>query len=111
MDRHFFISVYACKSNRMGEELGSYVVEKYHHMVIHEDDIYDIKADIQAKMQVLEEKYKRCKPFRIRFCGYPDRYKVECPHIIVLPDYDTDKTVLSISTEYIRNDILEYRRP
>lgn len=35
MDRHFFISVSTYKSNRMGEELSSYVENKYHHMVVH----------------------------------------------------------------------------
>ena len=95
----------------MGEELSSYVEEKYHHVVIHKDDIYDIKADIQAKMQELEEKFKRCKPFRITFYGSRDRYGVECQDIAVRSDTDTDKTVLFLRSDYVRNAILEYRRP
>lgn len=67
----------------MGEELSSYVEKKYHHMVVHKNDFFDIKADIQAKMQELEEKYKRYKPFRITFYEFRDRYGVECPDIIV----------------------------
>lgn len=111
MDRHFFLTVSTYKSNRMGEELSSYVEEKYHHVVVHKDDIYDIKADIQAKMQELEEKFKRCKPFRITFYGFRDRYGVECPDITVRPDTDTDKIVLYLRTDHVRNAILEYRRP
>lgn len=111
MDRHFFLTVSTYKSNRMGEELSSYVEEKYHHVVVHKDDIYDIKADIQAKMQELEEKFKRCKPFRITFYGFRDRYGVECPDITVRPDTDTDKIVLCLRSDYVRNAILEYIRP
>lgn len=111
MDRHFFISVSTYKSNRMGEELSSYVENKYHHMVVHKNDFFDIKADIQEKMQELEEKYKRCKPFRITFYEFRDRYGVECPDITVRPDTDTDKIVLCLRSDYVRNAILDYRRP
>jgi len=111
MDRHFFISVSTYKSNRMGEELSSYVENKYHHMVVHKNDFFDIKADIQEKMQELEEKYKRCRPFRITFYEFPDRYGVECPDITVRPGTDTDKVVLCLRSDYVRNAILEYRRP
>lgn len=111
MDRHFFISVSTYKSNRMGEELSSYVENKYHHMVVHKNDFFDIKADIQEKMQELEEKYKRFKPFRITFYEFRDRYGVECPDITVRPDTDTDKVVLYLRSDYVRNAILEYRRP
>lgn len=111
MDRHFFISVSIYKSNRMGDELSSYVENKYHHMVVHKNDFFDIKADIQEKMQELEGKYKRCKPFRITFYEFPDFYGVKCPDITVRPDTDTDKIVLCLRSDYVRNAILEYRRP
>ena len=111
MDRHFFLSVSTYKSNKMGEELQSYVEKKYHNVVVHKDDFYYIKADIQQKMQELEEKYKRCKPFRIIYNEFSDRDRVECPHITVKPDTDTDKVVLCLRSEYVRNAILEYRRP
>ena len=94
----------------MGEELSSYVEKKYHHIVVHKNDFFDIKADIQAKMQELEEKYKRCKPFCITFYESRDRYGVECPDITVRPDTDTDKVVLCLRSEYVRNEIL-VRRP
>lgn len=111
MDRHYFISVYTCNSNRMGEELGSYVYEKYHHTVIHKDDFFNIKADIQDKMLELEDKYKRCKPFRIKLFGFSEPFGIKCPYIIVQPDNDTNKAAFILSSQYIRNDILEYRRP
>ena len=111
MDRHFFISVSTYKSNRMGEKLSSYVEQKYHHMVVRKDDFYDIRADIQEKMRELEEQFKRCRPFRITFYEFHDRYGVECPDITVRPDTDTDKVVLCLRSEYVRNAILEYRRP
>ena len=59
----------------------------------------------------LEEKYKRCKPFRITFYEFPDSYGVKCPYITVRPDTDTDKIVLCLRSDYVRNVILEYRRP
>lgn len=111
MDRHFFISVSTYKSNRMGEELQSYVEQKYHHVVVHKDDFFDIKADIEKKMEELQEKYKRCKPFRFKYMEFTDRYGVECPNITVRPDNDTDQVVLGLRTSYVRNAILEYRRP
>lgn len=111
MDRHFFISVSTCKSNRMGEELQSYVELKYHHMVVHKDDFYDIKADIENKMEELQEKYMRCKPFRVIYMEFRDCHGVECPNITVRPDNDTDKVVLCLRSSYVRNAILEYRRP
>ncbi len=111
MDRHFFISVWTYKSNRMGEELISYVVNKYHHTVVHKDDFFDIKADIQAKIQELEEKYKRCKPLCIYSNKFSDCYGVDSPHIVVRPDTDTDKVVFRLNSIYVRNDILEYKRP
>jgi len=75
----------------MGEELQSYVEQKYDQVVVHKDDFYDIKADIEKKMQELQEKYKRCKPFRITYSEFEDQYRVACPHITVKPDTDTDK--------------------
>ena len=111
MDRHFFISVSKFKSNKMGEELQSYVEQKYHQVVVHKDDFYDIKADIEWKMQELQEKYKRCRPFRIIYIEFSDRYGVECPYVKVKPDGDTEEITLYLSTSYVRNAILEYRRP
>ena len=64
-----------------------------------------------SSRQELEEKFKRCKPFRITFYGFRDRYGVECPDITVRPDTDTDKIVLCLRSDYVRNAILEYRRP
>lgn len=112
MDRHFFISVWAYKSNKMGDELSSYVENKYHHTVVHKNDFLDIKADIQAKMQELEKKYKRCKPFRISFYESGDRYGDDCPRIVVRPNnIITDKIVFCLRSDSVRNDILDYRRP
>ena len=111
MDRHFFIYVSTFKSNKMGEELQSYVEQKYQNVVVHKDDFYGIKADIQQKMQELEEKYKRCKPFRITYNEFSDRDRVKCPHITVKPNTNTDKVVLLLVTYYVRNAIIEYRRP
>ena len=111
MDRHFFISVSTFKSNSMGEELQSYVEQKYDQVVVHKDDFYDIKADIEKKMQELQEKYKRCKPFRITYSEFEDQYRVACPHITVKPDTDTDKVVLWLVSHYVRNAISGYGRP
>jgi hypothetical protein len=95
----------------MGEELSSYVEEKYHHMVVSENDFLKIKEDIQAKMHELEEKYKRCKPFRITFFETSDRFGYVCPYITVRPDTDTDKIVLHLASHHVRNAIFGYRRP
>lgn len=112
MDRHFFISVWTYKSNKMGEELSSYVVNKYHHTVVDKNYFFDIKADIEAKKQELEKKYKKCKPFRITSNKFSDYYGVECPRIVVRPDNtNPDKIVFCLNSDYVRNDILDYRRP
>lgn len=95
----------------MGNELGTYVYEKYNHVVVSADDIQDVKYDIQMKMRELEDQYKRCKPFRFVYNEFRSIYGEMEPNIKVQPDYDTDKAVFAIHADYIRNAILEYRRP
>lgn len=111
MDKHYFLSVYTYKSNSMGAELSKYVYEKYNHVVVSSDDIYDVKDDIQSKMRELEEQYKRCKPFRFEYRELRSSHDEIIPYIVVKPDTDTDKVVLYINAIYIRNAILDYRRP
>ena len=58
MDKYYFIEVQRFLSvNNMGLDLGRYVEDKYNHAVIHADCMYDIKADITAKMEELQNKY------------------------------------------------------
>lgn len=111
MDRHFFLHVWTYKSNRMGNELSEYVYEKYNHVVVSSDDIYNVKYDIEMKMRELEDRYPRCKPFRLVYNEFRGRYGEKEPNIQVKPDTDTDKVVFNIHADYVRNAILEYRRP
>lgn len=111
MDKHYFLSVYTYKSNSMGNELSNYVFEKYNHVVVSADDIYNVKDYIKMKMRELEEQNKRCKPFRLVYREFRGSYGEMEPHIMVKKDIDTDKVVFSIHADYIRNAILEYRRP
>ena len=111
MDKHYFLSVWTQKSNSMGNELSDYVYNKYNHVVVSSDDIHNVKDDIQMKMRELEEQNKRCKPFRFIYNEFRGRYGEKEPNIRVKPDNDTDKFVFSIHSDYIRNAILEYRRP
>ena len=95
----------------MGNELSAYVYDKYNHVVVSADDIHNVKDDIQMKMRELEEQNKRCKPFRFVHRESRGSYGEMEPHIMVKPDTDTYKVVFSIHADYIRNAILEYRRP
>ena len=95
----------------MGNELSAYVYDKYNHVVVSSDDIHNVKDDIQMKMRELEEQNKRCKPFRFVYNEFRGYYGEMEPHIKVQPDTDTDKAVFAIHADYIRNAILEYRRP
>lgn len=111
MDKHFFLSVATYMSNRMGTELSKYVYEKYNHVVVSADDINDVKYDIQMKMRELEDEYTRCKPLRFEYNEFRGFYGEKEPHIMIKSDIDTGKVVLYIHADFVRNAILEYRRP
>lgn len=111
MDKYYFLHVWTYKSNRMGEELSKYVFEKYNHVVVSSDDIFNVKDDIQMKMRELEKQNKRCKPFRFMYNEFIGSYGEIEPYISVQTDNGKDEVIFDILTHYIRNTILEYRRP
>ena len=109
MDRYFFIEVQTYRSvNKMGLELGSYVYERYDQKVVHQDCMSDIAADIKKKMEELQERYPRCKPFKYEHRRYIDRYSVTNYEIWVKPDNpQNDNYVFSLDTKFIRRLNLE----
>ena len=111
MEKHYFLHVWTYKSNRMGDELKKYVFDKYNQVVVSSYDIHNVKYDIQMKMRELEEQNKRCKPFRFVYNEFIGSYGEIEPLISVQADNDTGNVVFDILTHYIRNSILEYRRP
>lgn len=111
MDKHYFISVVTYKSNSMGNELNTYVYEKYNHVVVSADNIYNIKYDIQMKMMKLEEQNKRCRPFLFDYIENRGIYGEIEPHFTVESETGTGKITLHVHFTYIRNAILKYRRP
>ena len=109
MDRWFFIEVQTYRSvNKMGLELGEYVYERYDQSVVHQDCMSDIAADIQAKMEELQEKYPRCREFLFEHRGYTDKYGVTTDDISVKPNSQfNDNYVFILNTKYIRKLNLE----
>lgn len=74
MDKWLFIEVQTYQSvNNMGRELAQYVYDKYDQTVVHKDCIPDINQDIILKMDELQHKYPRCKPFKHEARKYEDR--------------------------------------
>lgn len=75
MDKWLFIEVQTYLSvNNMGRELAQYVYDKYDQTVVHKDCVPDIQSDILAKMEELQKKYPRCKPFKHETRKYEDRH-------------------------------------
>lgn len=99
----YFITVSDYKSNRMGEQLAAYVKENYDHVAVTDNRIQAVKADIEKKMAELQNIYKRCKPFRLGYFTFRDLYGVDCLHITVRPDNDSDRVVVSLSSQSIRH--------
>lgn len=111
MDKHYFLSVWVYNpNNTMGKELSVYVYEKYNHVVVSADDIYDVKYDIQMKMRELEEQNKWCKPFCFECKEISDIYGEKEPYITVKSDAENGTFIFYIHAAYIRNAILDYKR-
>lgn len=108
MDKYYFIEVQTYQSvNNMGLELGRYVEEEYNHKVVHANQMYDIKADITAKMDELQEKFPRSRAFDFRSDIYDDKIDGEHEIISVAANRDIDKYVLILRTTVIRNKSIE----
>ena len=109
MDRWFFIEVQTYRSvNKMGLELGEYVYDRYDQTAVHQDCMSDIAADIQAKMEELQEKYPRCREFLFEHRGYSDKYDVTTDDIYVKPSNQyNDNYVFILRSKYIRKMNLE----
>ena len=103
MEKMYFITVSDMKSNSMGEHLAAYVKENYDHAAVTTSGIQAVKADIEKKMAELQNIYKRCKPFRLVYFTSRDLYGVDCPHITVRPDNDSDRVVVYLSCKSIRH--------
>ena len=109
MDKWLFIEVQTYQSvNKMGLELGKYVEKRYDQTVVHKDCIDDISADIKQKMEELQEKYPRSKPFRFETYRYKDRWQNSCCDLSAKPDSRYDVTqVFVLRTSCVRKMNLE----
>ena len=108
MDKYYFIEVQRFLSvNNMGLDLGRYVEDKYNHAVIHANCMYGIKADITAKMEELQEKYTRCRPFDFRHSIYKDRIRGDHEDISIAANRELDKYVLFLRTTVVKKLNLE----
>ncbi|UKK48742.1 hypothetical protein L6475_01875 [Prevotella sp. E9-3] len=109
MDKWFFIEVQTYKSvNNMGKELAQYVYDKYDQVVVHENCISSINADIIEKMEALEAKYPKCKAFAHECRKYSDKYGQEIFDISAKPsNVYNDNYVFILRTTYIRKMNLE----
>lgn len=104
MDKYYFIEVQTYQSvNNMGLELGRYVEEEYNHKVVHANQMYDIKADITAKMDELQEKFPRSRALDFR----SDKINEEHGEMSVAANRAIDKYVLILRTTVIRNKSIE----
>ena len=99
----YYVTVSDYKSNSMGEQLAAYVKENYDHAAVTTSGIQAVKADIEKKMAELQSIYKRCKPFRLGYFTYSDIYGVDCPHITVRPDNDSERVIVTLRCESIRH--------
>lgn len=109
MDKYYFISVMAYQSvNNMGLELNKYVVDRYDQAVVHANCINDIKADIEQKMQELQEKYPRSRPFKLIVNDRKDKYGESYKDLYVTANKDIDKHIFVMNVSVVRNLNLEY---
>lgn len=104
MDKWFFIEVQTYQSvNKMGLELGEYVEKRYDHTVVHKNCIDDISADIKQKMEELQEKYPRCRPFKLEKGVHVDRYQEIIIDLSAKPDNPyNDNYVFILRTKFVR---------
>ena len=112
MDRHYFLEVQTYQSvNNMGHELGRYVEDKYHHMVVHERDMSAIRDDIRKKKEELEEKFPRSRPFKFGMEEYRNKYGEPHYDISAKPDSQyNDNYVFILRSTVVRNYIFDYGR-
>ena len=109
MDKYYYISVMAYQSvNNMGLELNKYVVKRYDQAVVHANCIYDIKADIEKKMEELQEKYPRSRPFELIVNDRKDKYGELYKDLYVTANKDIDKHIFVMNVSVVRNLNLEY---
>lgn len=103
MTKYLFLEVQTYLSvNRMGQELGKYVADKYDQTVINKENFESVYEDILQKKKELETKYPRCRPFIEHHYQGRDRYG-ECPQVYVKPDSTyNDNIVLSLNSKNIR---------
>lgn len=108
MDKYYYISVMAYQSvNKMGLELGKYVSKRYDQAVVHANCFYGIKADIQQKMQELQEKYPRSRPFEMKINERKDKYGESYNDICVSANSDIDKHIFVMNVSVVRRLNLE----
>lgn len=108
MDKYYFISVMAYQSvNNMGLELGRYVNKRYDQVVVHANCMYDIKADIEQKIQELQKKYPRSRPFELKVAERRDKYGESYTEIRVSANSDIDKHVFIMNVSVVRRLNLE----
>ncbi len=109
MDKWLFIEVFSYRSvNRMGQELGEYVRDKYDRTVVHADCMNDVADDIRSKMDELKKKYPRCKGFQLRHHRYEDSDYMIRDHIWAgHVDPNKDYEVFVLHTKKIRKLNLE----
>lgn len=109
MDRYYFIEVQAYKSvNNMGLELGQYVYDRFNWMAVHEGCIDDIVNEIKEKMEELEGKYPKCRPFKFNQRIYTDLYHETEYDISAKPDSQyNDNYIFILRTTLIRKMNLE----
>lgn len=108
MDKYYFISVMAYQSvNNMGLELNKYVVDRYDQAVVHANCINDIKADIEQKMQDLQEKYPRSHPFKLIVNDRKDKYGESYKDLYVTANKVIDKHIFVMNVSIVRHLNLE----
>lgn len=108
MDKFYFISVMAYQSvNNMGLELNKYVVDRYDQAVVHANCINDIKVDIEQKMQELQVKYPRSRPFKLIVNDRKDKYGEQYKDLYVTANKDIDKHIFVMNVSVVRHMNLE----
>lgn len=110
MDKFYFIEVMAYQSvNKMGLELGEYVKKRYDKAVVHANCIYGIKADIEQKIQELQEKHPRCRPFELIVSERDNIYGETYKDISVAANKSIDSYVCILNVQVVRRMNLEYQ--
>lgn len=117
MERKYFITVQANRSNSLGEYVAKAVKEKFDHVIIREEHWKGVVRMVKDIIADGERKYPRCKPLRLaefnvgsQLYGDSTEPYGEHPKLSYTKDTYDSTAAFVIDTYVVREDLSEDKR-